>query len=68
MRVAPAVVSVYASEPSGGDDDTLASQGSGVIVDADGIVLTNLHLIENFDAITIVLSDGRRYPCHADRQ
>lgn len=61
MRVAPAVVSVYAGEPSGGSDATLTSQGSGVIVDADGIVLTNLHLIENFDAITVVLSDGRRY-------
>jgi len=61
MRVAPAVVSVYAAEPSAGRDNTLTSQGSGVIVDPEGIVLTNLHLVEYFNAITIVLSDGRRY-------
>lgn len=62
MRAAPAVVSIYAGEPSVGSDNALTSQGSGVIVDADGIVLTNLHLIENFDTLTVVLNDGRRYP------
>ena len=61
MRVAPAVVSVYAAEPAAGRDNTLTSQGSGVIVGPEGIVLTNLHLVEYFNAITIVLSDGRRY-------
>ncbi len=34
------------------------SQGSGVIIDSNGIVLTNLHLIENADEINVVLSDG----------
>ncbi len=55
MRVAPAVVSVYAGEPSSGEDLALTSQGSGVIVDAEGIVLTNLHLVKDFAAITVVL-------------
>ena len=62
MRVAPSVVSVYASEPTDGGDPERTSQGSGVIVNANGIICTNLHLIENFDTLTIVLSDGRRYP------
>jgi len=61
MRVAPAVVSVYASGTSADNITPQTSQGSGVIVDADGIVLTNLHLVENFDAISVVLSDGRSY-------
>lgn len=62
MRVAPAVVSVYANSPTKGRDSSITSQGSGVVVDKDGIVLTNLHLIDNFEQINIVLSDGRSYP------
>ena len=34
------------------------SQGSGVIIDSDGIVLTNWHLIEDADEINVVLSNG----------
>jgi len=34
------------------------SQGSGVIIDADGLVLTNWHLIEDADEINVVLSNG----------
>lgn len=63
MRAAPSVVSVYASGK--GDDGTNrrdTSQGSGVIVDHNGIVLTNLHLIEGFESITVVLNSGREYP------
>lgn len=66
MKVAPSVVSLYASSskndsaPNGGPN--AISQGSGVIVNADGVVLTNLHLVENLDRITVVLSDGRSYP------
>ncbi|ASJ75906.1 S1C family serine protease [Granulosicoccus antarcticus] len=67
MKVAPSVVSLYASsstldQNSQEAERTAGSQGSGVIVDADGVVLTNLHLVEGLDRITVVLSDGRRYP------
>lgn len=58
MKVAPAVVSLYAKNST---DNLPSSQGSGVIVDANGIVLTNFHLLENLDLITVVLSDGRSY-------
>ena len=34
------------------------SQGSGVVVDPDGIVLTNLHLVEGAAVINVVLADG----------
>jgi S1-C subfamily serine protease len=38
------------------------SQGSGVIVDPAGLVLTNYHVIEDAAEIEIRLSDGRRVP------
>jgi serine protease DegQ len=38
----------------------LTSLGSGVIVSAEGYVLTNNHVIEGADDIRLVLADGRR--------
>jgi serine protease Do len=35
--------------------------GSGVIVDAAGIVLTNNHVVEGADEVTVRLSDGREF-------
>jgi serine protease Do len=38
------------------------SLGSGVIVSADGYVLTNHHVVEGADEIILTLSDGRQFP------
>jgi serine protease Do len=35
--------------------------GSGVIVDAGGIVLTNNHVVEGADEVTVELTDGREF-------
>ena len=38
------------------------SLGSGVILQADGLVVTNNHVIDGADEIRVVLNDGREYP------
>jgi len=35
--------------------------GSGFIIDADGYILTNQHVIEGADKIEVTLSDGRKF-------
>lgn len=37
-----------------------SSLGSGVIVSADGLILTNHHVVESPDEIEVLLTDGRR--------
>ena len=42
------------------DDDEESSLGSGVIVSAQGYILTNNHVVEAADEIEVVLADGRK--------
>lgn len=44
----------------GGGMFSLSDQGSGVVVDSDGYVLTNRHVIVDGEEISVTLSDGRR--------
>ncbi|MDX9864324.1 MAG: trypsin-like peptidase domain-containing protein [Anaerolineaceae bacterium] len=61
-RVGPAVVTVLAAIPgqpgmfgiSGGGE----SSGSGVIISAEGYILTNYHVIEGSTEVRVVLADG----------
>jgi len=57
-RVADSVVAITVSSRFGG------AQGSGVIIDASGLVLTNNHVIEDGErgGIDVVLDDGRVFP------
>ncbi len=36
-------------------------QGSGFIVDSNGIILTNAHVIKGADKVTVILRDGREF-------
>jgi serine protease Do len=54
-RVEPSVVSIY--RPNGFGRD---GQGSGVIVDEQGYIITNLHVVDRARRIQVQLSDGRR--------
>jgi serine protease DegQ len=45
-----------------GEDDEESSLGSGVIVSAEGYILTNNHVVEAADEIEVVLADGRKGP------
>lgn len=42
--------------------ERLAGQGSGVIINKDGYVLTNRHVVDGAQEIEVVLSDGTKYP------
>ena len=59
-RVRPAVVSILAQVVTIGRFGPVegSSSGTGVIVTADGLVLTNNHVIEGAGAIIVTLDDG----------
>lgn len=48
--------------PNDGEDEmNLPSSGSGFIIDLEGHILTNNHVVAGADDIMVHLSDGRRY-------
>ncbi|MCC6737223.1 MAG: trypsin-like peptidase domain-containing protein [Bauldia sp.] len=72
-KASPAVVNVYARQLPATRDETYWQQfgnsprvrqslGSGVIVDPSGIVVTNLHVIDEANDIRVAFADGREMP------
>jgi len=62
--VAPSVVSIEVSrkENSGrGRPDSGAAAGSGFVFAADGLILTNSHVVEGSSKVQVALPDGRDY-------
>src|SRR5919199_6281800 len=51
----------FGSGPGAPRERAQNSLGSGVIVRAEGIVVTNNHVIENADAVKIALADRREF-------
>ncbi len=44
------------------DEEPSIGIGSGVIISDDGYILTNNHVIEGVDEMTVILADRREYP------
>jgi serine protease Do len=63
-RVSPAVVSIASVtiNPYQTADRVSRAVGSGVILDASGLVLTNSHVVFGRQAITVTLDDGTTVP------
>ena len=41
--------------------ETSTGSGSGFIVDADGLVVTNAHVVERFESVDVAFADGSEY-------
>jgi len=63
-RAAPSVVNIYTLQAarSRSDASNKISLGSGVIMQSDGLLLTNHHVIEGAVKILVLLYDGREVP------
>ena len=42
-------------------EEILRGQGSGFIIDSQGVVLTNAHVVNKADKVTVTLNDGRQF-------
>lgn len=64
QQVAPSIVGVITYNPSAGLVSSAAGQGSGIIMTADGYIVTNSHVIGNSNkyTVTVVTSDRKEYP------
>ncbi|AZQ12058.1 outer membrane-stress sensor serine endopeptidase DegS [Shewanella khirikhana] len=63
-RAAPAVANIYnisIDQRQPLTSQALQGLGSGVIMDEEGYILTNYHVIKKADQIVITLQDGRRF-------
>ena len=63
-QVSPAVVSVTVREGGGAMEGRPARQarGSGFIIDPDGTIVTNNHVVKDADRVSVTLPDGTELP------
>jgi serine protease DegQ len=65
-RAAPSVVTVYSAHIATGllaisPKAPVKSLASGVIIDRDGYIVTNYHVVENASELAVALADGTSY-------
>ena len=52
----------FGREPnSGGGAGSKRGTGSGFVIGADGVILTNAHVVEGADTVNVTLKDGRSF-------
>jgi putative serine protease PepD len=60
QRVLPSIVTVQVGL-SDGTDFFITGSGSGVVLDTDGTLVTNEHVVGDAPAVRVVFADGRTY-------
>lgn len=62
-KVAPSVVSILTQTQGNAMNGTAteAGAGTGIIVSSDGYIMTNKHVVEGADTVSVVLTDGTTY-------
>ncbi|HJR26836.1 MAG TPA: trypsin-like peptidase domain-containing protein, partial [Acidimicrobiales bacterium] len=58
-KVQPSVVAIETNEET--SRGVFAGAGSGIVLTADGLILTNAHVVSGLGDITVVLADGTRH-------
>lgn len=61
-RVLPSVVSIHATQLTSdpfGNGGTSQAEGSGAILSADGLIVTNNHVVANATQVKVAFTDGR---------
>jgi putative serine protease PepD len=59
-KVQPSVVAIETSQTTA--RGVFAGAGSGIVLTAEGLVLTNAHVVGQFSDISVVLADGSEHP------
>lgn len=64
-KVSPSIVGII-GKPSNGsqayaDNRFNLAHGTGIIVQSDGLIITNAHVVEDMKQIIVVTSDGKQY-------
>nr|WP_156278518.1 trypsin-like peptidase domain-containing protein [Paenibacillus sp. NEAU-GSW1] len=60
-KVSPSVVAIIGNYSGGGDQRYALAHGTGVIMKADGTILTNAHVVKDMTNITVVTADGKQF-------
>ena len=60
-QVAPSVVRIEAFALDEAERLLPLGEGSGVVLSADGVIVTNYHVVRNAEGVLAVLTDGQRF-------
>ncbi len=58
-RVPKAFRDFWGEEPEGSDREVQQGTGSGFIINADGLIITNAHVVKGADKVSVTLKDNR---------
>jgi len=56
QKMIPSVASIISVSPSG------TSTGTGIVMTSDGYIITNQHVVDGGEVLTVMLQDGEEYP------